>query len=138
MEKSLADSTGTENGSVASYDGLMAAKNKQVQALTAAIESKSRRVGELAVTIAMENNDLDDTSKAVAEDTKFLADLASNCKSKKNEWDDIVTNRANEMVALADTIKILNSDDALEIFKKTLPGSSFIQLKATASAIRSK
>jgi len=138
MQKSLADSTGTENGSVASYDGLMAAKNKQVQALTAAIESKSRRVGELAVTIAMENNDLDDTSKAVAEDTKFLADLASNCKSKKNEWDDIVTNRANEMVALADTIKILNSDDALEIFKKTLPGSSFIQLKATTSAIRSK
>merc|ERR1719420_272077 len=38
--------------------------------------------------------------------------------------------RSEELVALADTIKILNDDDALELFKKTLPGSaSFVQLE---------
>merc|ERR1719420_1768849 len=42
-----------------------------------------------------------------------------------------------ELVALADTIKVLNDDDALELFKKTLPGaSSFVQVKVTASALR--
>merc|ERR1719408_873216 len=44
---------------------------------------------------------------------------------------------AMEQVALADTIKILNDDDALELFKKTLPGasSSFMQVQVT-SALR--
>merc|ERR1719263_238598 len=43
-----------------------------------------------------------------------------------------------ELVALADTIKVLNDDDALELFKKTLPGasSSFVQVKVTAGAVR--
>merc|ERR1719199_1468181 len=41
--------------------------------------------------------------------------------------------RSEELVALADTIKILNDDDALELFKKTLPGaSSLMQLTASA------
>merc|ERR1719183_2076443 len=37
--------------------------------------------------------------------------------------------RSEELLALADTVKVLNDDDALELFKKTLPGaSSFLQL----------
>merc|ERR1719456_1441644 len=45
-----------------------------------------------------------------------------------------------EMVALADTIKVLNDDDALELFKKTLPGSasSFVQVKVTSAAMRQR
>merc|ERR1719373_99165 len=44
---------------------------------------------------------------------------------------------AMELVALADTIKVLNDDDALELFKKTLPGSSsFMQMKVTSGAMR--
>merc|ERR1719401_2871272 len=44
-----------------------------------------------------------------------------------------------EMVALADTIKVLNDDDALELFKKTLPSaSSFVQMKVTSGAMRQK
>ena len=32
-------------------------------------------------------------------------------------------NRAEELVALAKTFKALNDDDALELFKKTLPSA---------------
>merc|ERR1719379_1955590 len=43
-----------------------------------------------------------------------------------------------EQVALADTIKILNDDDALELFKKTLPSSasSFMQVQVTATEMK--
>jgi len=43
-------------------------------------------------------------------------------------------------VALADTIKILNDDDALELFKKTLPSSasSFVQIQVKESVARSR
>merc|ERR1719271_869733 len=46
--------------------------------------------------------------------------------------------RQQELVALADTIKVLNDDDALELFKKTLPGSSasLIQVSANEVAMR--
>merc|ERR1740138_152023 len=42
--------------------------------------------------------------------------------------------RGQELLALADTIKILNDDDALELFKKTLPSpsASFMQVQVTA------
>merc|ERR1719502_585396 len=47
--------------------------------------------------------------------------------------------RGQELVALADTIKILNDDDALELFKKTLPSSaSFLQVKLGASMVRAR
>jgi len=41
---------------------------------------------------------------------------------------------SQELLALADTIKVLNDDDALELFKKTLPGAaSLMQLQVTAA-----
>jgi len=133
MEKDLSDSTATEKAAISSYDELMSAKTKEVNANTKAIESKSTRVGELGVQIAEMKIDLDDTSAALAEDKKFLANMDSTCAAKSAEWEKIKKARSEEIVALMETIKILNDDDALEIFKKTLPGaSSFVQTVATA------
>merc|ERR1719335_1476046 len=114
----------------------MAAKKKEIEAATAAIEDKTVRVGEVAVSIAQMKNDLTDSEEALIEDKKFLADMEKNCKTKQAEWDEIVKVRAEEQVALAETIKILNNDDALEMFKKTLPGaaSSFLEMASASSA----
>jgi len=131
MTKDLADATAEENSSIASFDSLVASKKKEIGALTKAIESKTSRVGQLGVKIAQMENDLEDTKEGLAEDQKFYADLDKNCAQKKAEWAAYKGMEAQEMVALADTIKILNDDDALELFKKTLPGasSSFMQLQ---------
>jgi hypothetical protein len=59
------------------------------------------------------------------EDKKFLADLDKNCATKKEEWGVRQKLRAEEQLAIADTIKLLNDDDALELFKKNAPDSSF-------------
>jgi hypothetical protein len=140
MTKSLAETTATENASIKDYEGLMAAKTKEVNACTAAIEEKTVRVGELAVDIANMKNDLTDTEAALIEDQKFLANLETDCKTKQAEWDVIVKTRADELVALADTIRLLNDDDALELFKKTLPSaaSSFVQMEAGTKAVRAR
>merc|ERR1719499_2680571 len=95
------------------------------------------RVGELGVEIAQMKNDLGDTEQALLEDKKFLADLEKNCATKQEEWDVIVKTRGEELQALSETIKILNDDDALEMFKKTLPSaSSFVQLESQRSSVR--
>merc|ERR1719456_1870723 len=50
-----------EEAAIKAYDELMAAKTKEVNALTKAIEEKMTRVGELAVEIVQMKNDLGDT-----------------------------------------------------------------------------
>merc|ERR1719156_519514 len=139
MTADLSDATNAENAAIASFDELVAAKTKEIDALTASIESKTARSGELAVKHAEMMNDLDDTREDLAESKKFLADLDVNCENKKKEWAAYQKMQGEELLALADTIKILNDDDALELFKKTLPGSasSFLQLQVTEqSAMR--
>merc|ERR1719198_1935638 len=140
MKADLASATEAEEAAIKAFEGLVAAKTKEIQALTEAIESKTTRVGELGVKVAEQQNDLEDTKEDLAESKKFLADLEVNCENKKKEWAEYQRMQAQEMLALADTIKILNDDDALELFKKTLPSgaASFLQVQVTAKAQTAK
>merc|ERR1740115_72444 len=140
MTKDFADATADETSAVASFESLVASKKKEIDALTKAIESKTMRVGELGVKVAEAENDLEDTKEGLAEDQKFLANLDTNCELKKKEWAAYKAMQGTEAVALADTIKVLNDDDALELFKKTLPaaGSSFVQVQVTSTEMRQR
>merc|ERR1719287_74581 len=135
MNKDLAEATSGENSAIKAYQELMAAKEKEVQALTQAIEEKMVRLGNLQVEIVEMKEDLDDTGKALLEDKKFLADLGKNCALKTKEHAANMQLRSEELLALSDTIKVLNDDDALELFKKTLlsASASFMQLQVTAA-----
>merc|ERR1719160_365042 len=112
MSKDLAAATSAENVAIKAYNELMAAKEKEVSALTKAIEEKMVRLGELQVNIVEMKEDLDDTGKALLEDKKFLADLDKNCALKTKENEENKKLRSEELLALADTIKVLNDDDA--------------------------
>merc|ERR1719378_373746 len=137
MEKDLADATAEENSAISNFDSLVASKKKEIEALTKAIESKTARVGQLGVKIAQMENDLEDTKEGLEEDKKFLADMDKNCELKKKEWAEYKKMMAAELVALADTIKILNDDDALELFKKTLPSAaSLLQVRSPLGQMR--
>merc|ERR1719387_2956826 len=116
----------------------MIAKQKEVDAHTKAIEKKLGRIGELGVEIVNMKEDLSDTEEALIEDKKFLADLEKNCATKEKEWEERCKVRSEEILAIADTIKILNDDDALELFKKTLPSASFLQVRVSAKEVRQR
>merc|ERR1719473_1958221 len=140
MSKDLADAKAAEAAAITAFDALVASKTKEINALTAAIEAKMTRSGELSVEIVQMKNDLGDTEEALIEDKAFLKDLEKNCATKTAEWEEIVNTRNEELLALADTIKVLNDDDALELFKKAIPSaaSSFIQLETTAWQVKAK
>merc|ERR1719408_443130 len=133
MTKTLNERTADENKAISDYDGLMTAKTKEVEALTKSIEEKMVRLGETQVQIVEMKEDLDDTGKALAEDKKFLANLGKNCELKAKEHEENMKLRSQELLALADTIKVLNDDDALELFKKTLPGARAGQILLQAA-----
>jgi len=138
MEKDLSELTASEQSQASDYESLVSAKKKQKTALTKAIETKTVRVGELAVKLAETANDLEDTKDALAEDKKMAGNLDADCKNKAKEYEEFKKITAEELVALADTIKMLNDDDALGLFKKTLPSSasSFMQVQVTAKSMQ--
>merc|ERR1719192_3157786 len=136
MEATLADVTATEAEAIKTFDALMAAKTKEIEANTAAIESKLERVAQVGLEITEMKEDLDDTMKALAEDKKFLAELEKGCSTKEAEWAERSKTRADEILAIGDTIKILNDDDALDLFKKTLPSASFLQTQGSTRILK--
>jgi len=140
MVAGLTQSTDDETAAIAAFEGLKAAKTKEINALQSAVESKMTRVGELGVKVAEMVNDLEDTKEDLEESKKFLADLDVNCANKKKEWAAYQKMQGEELLALADTIKVLNDDDALELFKKTLPGSSasLLQVSVSSKAMAAK
>jgi len=138
MEKNLAEITAAEEEAIKTFEALMAAKKKEIDANTAALESKLERVGQTGLDIVQMKEDLDDTKKALAADKQFLAELQKGCATKQAEWDERCKVRADELLALADTIKILNDDDALDLFKKTLPSPSLIQTQMSSKVMRKR
>jgi len=142
MSKSLSEATSTEESQIKDYESLMSAKKKEVEALSAQIEEEMTRIGDLGVEIAGMKNDLENTSEALEADGDFLAELKAGCDKKADEWEEIKKTRAEELLALAEVIKVLNDDDALELFKKTLPSagasSSLVQVVSRTDSLRAK
>jgi len=138
MAKALEEAEAAEAEAIKAYNALMAAKQKEVETLNAQIEEKLTRKGELGVELAGGLNELEDTELSVKEDEKFLAELETGCATKEKEWAEVCKTRQEELVALAETIKILNDDDALELFKKTLPSASLLQVTDSEQLVRQR
>jgi len=140
MSADLASGTAAEGAALVAFDALMAAKKKEVNALSGLIEDKLVRVGNLGVEIQQMKNDAGDTAAGLVDDKAFLADLDKNCAAKQALFDENTKMRGQELEALADTIKMLNDDDALELFKKTLPGASasFMELRVSSQSLKAQ
>merc|ERR1719443_1320585 len=139
MKADLKDDEDGETNEIASYKEFYTINMKRITTLSTMIEEKLKRIGELGVEIAMKKNDLEDTIEGLGEDKKFLGDLDKNCELKRQQWALYKKSQAEELKALADTIAILNNDDALELFKKTLPSAaSLVQMKVSSEVIRTR
>merc|ERR1719389_706919 len=129
MDKDLNGAIGDEEKAAAGFEELANAKKEEISAASSAIETKTKRSGELAVSVVTTAGDIEDTTKELDDLQSFLANLASQCATKKKEWDERCQVRAQEVAAISEAIKILNDDDALDLFKKTL------SLEQTASSV---
>merc|ERR1719160_2355126 len=118
-----------ENTAITEYEGLVSAKEKEIQVATENIEKKMERAGETAVKIVSLKNDLEDTKESLGADEQFLMELKKSCATADEEYAKRKEARAMETVAVAETIKILNDDDALDLFKKTLPSPALLQMR---------
>merc|ERR1719326_1551177 len=133
MEADLAETEKSEVESKSTFETLMTTKKSEIEAAGKFIETKSARAGDVALQVVQDKADLEKTTKAVEEDTDFKRNLAGACATKQKEWDARQKLRAEEVAAISDTIEMLNGDDALELFKKTMPSAAALIQTSTAT-----
>lgn len=120
-----------------SYNSLVDSKEKEERSLEKEIEDKSEDAADDAVDVANGERDRDDTTRDLTTEEIYLEDEKTRCKEREVEHENYKTTTSEEMVALSETVKILADDDALELFKKTMPSNeggaaSFLQLRSTS------
>merc|ERR1719451_155858 len=86
MEGDLSTAKKDEATAVSGFEELSAAKAAEIASATSAIESKTKRSGEVAVEVVHTKDDLEDTLAEVKETEAFLDDLATQCAEKKGDW----------------------------------------------------
>merc|ERR1711957_78388 len=102
------------------FQNLRAAKLDEIAVATA---QKKRKEKELADTIAQAaeaKEDKEATEEALAADEKFLANLLKDCKFEDEEYAKRKTIRSEEIVAIAETLRILTTDDARSLYETTV------------------
>jgi len=134
FKENLANATKAEEDALTEYNNLMGGKNAELKAARAEAEEKKGRVAGQVQKKADSEEDLEDTQQTLDAATTYLTNLRKQCTDKRKEFETNEQLRAEETMAIQDTIKILNDDDALDMFKKTLPSpeeaaAAFVQVQ---------
>merc|ERR1719321_1496164 len=123
MEAELKEAIASEDKAIAGFADLKASKEKEIEMATEAIESKTGRSGEVAVSVVQTKDSLEDTTEELGDVEKFISQLATECATKEKEMAERAKIRAEEVKAISEAISILNDDDALDVFKKARPSA---------------
>merc|ERR1719159_2011463 len=130
LSRDIAALEKSEAASVAGFTDMKASKEKEIEFADESIESKKERVGTLAVEIVKGKDVVEDSDAEAAAARKFAATLEEQCSAKKKEWAETCKLRAEELAGIGEAISILTDDDALDVFKKSLPAASLVQAPA--------
>jgi uncharacterized protein YoxC len=123
MEAELKEAVATEEKAITGFGELKASKETEMEVATEAIEAKTGRAGEIAVSVVQTKDSLEDTTDELADVEKLLTQLDTECKTKEGEFAQRSKVRAEEVKAISEAISILNDDDALDVFKKARPSA---------------
>ena len=134
FKEDLANAKAAERAALATFAELERAKKAEITSAETRRDEKKARVAEQKLALATAQEDLEDTNAAFSEDKDFAANLAESCDTKTKQWDARQQSRLAEVQAISETIKILNADDSLDLFKKTLSPPSFVQMRTMVRA----
>merc|ERR1719201_502064 len=86
MEAELKEAIAAEEKAITGFGELKASKEAEIETATEAIETKTVRSGEVAVSAVQTKDSLEDTEGELADTEKLLTQLATECKTKEGEF----------------------------------------------------
>lgn len=119
-----------------SYDMMMQDLNSQVAAATEERDSKAAFKASKEEAKATAEADLADTKVVLADDTKFLTDLTTECEQKAIDFEARQKTRQEELDAIGEAIGIMTSDSVAGSGSKHLP--QLIQTNSKSKSVLSQ
>jgi len=137
MGADLQDSTALEGSRNRNFEAYIATKDKQLAQLNQISARKHGEQVEAETMLADSTGAYDDVSKQLNSDVEFFGVTKKACEQKTADWQTRSTLRTEEIKGVNDALTILTSDDAKELFAKSIkPGmekSSLLELDASVA-----
>jgi len=138
FEADLSDAQKQEMENQKAYEELKAAKEEEIAAGQAQLDTKSQELASTDEKLALAKEDIEDTKTSLAADQQFLMVLKEKCSMTDREWEERQKTRHLEMEAVSKALAILSSDDAHDTFTKTFTPASLLQKGSTTNSASRK
>jgi hypothetical protein len=119
FESNLSQSQKDELANQKGYEDLKAAKEEEIAASQAQIDTKTQELATTDEKLAQSKQDIEDTRNSLSADEKFLMNLKETCQMTDQEWEERQKSRQEEIEAVSKALAVLSSDDAHDLFSKT-------------------
>jgi len=133
FETNLASTQKEEGANQKSYESLKQAKEAEIKAGQAQIDTKTQELADTDEKNAQAQEDTEDTQKSLSADQKFMAMLKEKCSMTDSEWEERQKTRQLEMEAVSKALEVLSGDDAHDLFTKTF---NFMQMESSENSDR--
>jgi len=133
MEDDLSENQKAELKAQEDFTALKAASEEEMATTKKQQETFETELAEVTEKHAQAVQELEDTEEQLALDKEFLANLKKRCESEDKEFAERTKSRMEEIAAVQDTIGFLNSDEAFDLFDKTV--NSFTQVAAVSHSL---
>merc|ERR1719407_5143 len=138
FESNLSSSQKEEMANQKAYEELKAAKEAEISAGQAQIDTKTQELATTDEKNAQSKQDIEDTKASLGADEQFLLMLKEKCSMTDSEWEERQKTRQLEMEAVSKALAVLSSDDAHDLFTKTFNPSLVQKESAMHSERRSQ
>merc|ERR1719191_1246827 len=112
------------------FEEMKAAKVAEIAATEASLDEKKGLLGTASFNKAKADQDEEDTQKILNADTEYLAMLKSTCATADSDYELRKKTRIEETTAVTKALAFLQSDEAQDLFHKSL---NFVQKKSKMS-----
>merc|ERR1712072_1340044 len=133
FESNLSASQKEEMANQKAYEDLKAAKEAEIKAGQAQIDTKTQELADTDEKNAQAKEDVEDTKASLSADEEFLMMLKEKCSMTDSEWEERQKTRQLEMEACSKALAVLSSDDAHDTFTKTF-NPAFLQKESRSNS----
>jgi len=140
MSTNLESDTLAEANQNHDYEQMYATLEKENNEMKATRQRKETEKAEAEAMLADTTKAYDDTEKQMKADTEFFDQTKAACQSKHEEWTLRTKLRNEEIDGIDKALAILTSDEARELFAKSIkPGvETFLQIASTPALLQDK
>merc|ERR1719168_253406 len=137
FESNLSASQKEEMANQKAYEDLKAAKEEEIKAGQAQIDTKTQELADTDQKNAQAKEDIEDTRNSLSADEEYLMMLKEKCQMTDKEWEERSKTRQLEMEAVSKALAILSTDENHDLFTRTF-NPAFLQESVKKTSDRRK